>query len=382
MCSSDLMRFHNLCDALIILDEIQAMPCVLWHPLDQMLQRLAERCNTRILAMSATQPGFLSSAKELVRGHESIFSHFRRYRFVLRCKSKMTLDRFVEEVKDRKEIWGKRAMITMNTRKSAREVRNALSPDASFPLYFLTADVVPQERLEVIEKIKTGAPCVVVSTQCVEAGVDIDMDLIVRDFAPLDSLVQIAGRCNRNGKKSRCDVEIVYLENSRGRAFSGMIYDRILLQETEKIVAPYDELGEEEIYPICKRYFRALFEKKNVGEEITRDLAYLKSHVDPHKHLRDNRKQLEFLVIEKDPELKTQLEKAISVENRWERRREARKLSGKISRYTVSVFAPEGFNPETVADPMGNFWLLKPGYYKPYQGIEIDFGEETCTQIF
>jgi CRISPR-associated endonuclease/helicase Cas3 len=89
----------------------------------------------------------------------------------------------------------------------------------------LTADVTPKDRLAAIKEIKDNeGPCLVVSTQVIEAGVDLDMSLVMRDFAPLDSLIQLAGRCNRNARWSRKDAEIYHLINQQGRSFAEMVY--------------------------------------------------------------------------------------------------------------------------------------------------------------
>src|SRR5262249_60551140 len=94
---------------------------------------------------------------------------------------------------------------------------------------FLTADVTPADRLAAVRRIRKPGPCLVVSTQCIEAGVDIDMDLVIRDFGPLDSLIQVAGRCNRNGERERGRVEVVRVrEDDREQEFAGYIYDEVL----------------------------------------------------------------------------------------------------------------------------------------------------------
>ena len=101
----------------------------------------------------------------------------------------MPLSDFTEMVISRfDELKTKRVLITLNTRVSARRVYDDLfkqwqSAD-DCPLYFLSADVTPKDRLAVIEKLKVNKrqPCLVISTQVVEAGVDIDMDLVMRDF--------------------------------------------------------------------------------------------------------------------------------------------------------------------------------------------------------
>ena len=100
-----------------------------------------------------------------------------------------------------------------------------------WPLYFLIVDVTPRDRLRLIASIKEGKPCVVVATQCIEAGVDIDMGIwSFAISAPLDSLIQVAGRCNRHFARKRETVEVVNLVNDRNISFAGMIYDPVLLQ--------------------------------------------------------------------------------------------------------------------------------------------------------
>ena len=75
-------------------------------------------------------------------------------------------------------------------------------------MFFLTTSIVPKHRKERIDKIKDSKKRrIVVSTQMIEAGVDIDMDIVIRDLAPLDSINQSAGRCNREYRGEYCQVK-------------------------------------------------------------------------------------------------------------------------------------------------------------------------------
>jgi CRISPR-associated endonuclease/helicase Cas3 len=225
------MRFHNLCDALIVIDEVQALPCRLWRLLENVLKCLTEIGHTKVLLMSATLPPIIAEAKPLIEDYSSYFEKFNRYNLLFRLQKKIKISDFCDEVLSRRDEWlqkNRRALVTLNTRKSARLVRNKLAEDwpeefSNIPLFFLSADVTPKDRLETIEKIKEGQPCIVVSTQCIEAGVDIDMDFVIRDFAPFDSIVQIAGRCNREWNMSHpATVEVIDLINDQGRRYSEM----------------------------------------------------------------------------------------------------------------------------------------------------------------
>ncbi len=127
---------------------------------------------------------------------------------------------------------------------------------AGVPVEFLTADVTPADRLAAVCRIKKAKTCLVVSTQCIEAGVDIDMDLVIRDFAPLDSLIQVAGRCNRNGERARGTVEVVRLREDEGeREFSSYIYDPVLRKVTGEVLAGRAEVLEEDVFPLAQAVF-------------------------------------------------------------------------------------------------------------------------------
>ena len=220
------MRFHNLCDSLIIMDEVQSVPCHLWQLLNGVFQTLTQTCASKLLLMSATLPPFVANALPLLDNYADYFE-FSRYRFHFKIGAPMEIAAFCDAINDRLPAWldnGERVLYTLNTRRSARMVYDSVKKicddyETPVSVYFISADVTPRDRLSKIDEIKENTPCVVVSTQCIEAGVDIDMSRIIRDFAPFDSLVQIAGRCNREGRRGEhCPVEIVDLaEEKKGK---------------------------------------------------------------------------------------------------------------------------------------------------------------------
>lgn len=367
-----LMRYHNLYDALIVMDEVQTLPCKLWDSVNHLFQTMAQVGNARFLVMSATQPGFLTRATELVANPKKEFANFRRYQLVLKHGNKQPLADFTCSIIDRlSEFEDKCVLITLNTRRSARHVRDALEKECVAPLFFISADVTPKDRLVSIQKIKEGKPCIVVSTQCVEAGVDIDMDLVIRDIAPFDAIVQIAGRCNRNYEKPRCDVEIVSLANENGQEFARMIYDEYSLQETLKVIDKQETIREEEIYELCSSYFNALG-RRDTGKDITENFAYWRKIPSVRELLRGKeREKYEFIVAKEDPGLIDAIAEAHNIEDRWEKRRAIRKLAGRIGRVTISVNAKRGWEPDDFADSCGPFWILRDEYYKSDRGLVL-----------
>ncbi len=386
------MRFHNLCDALIIFDEVQSLPCRLWRPLEKILNSLAEVGNSRILLMSATLPPFISEAVPLLKNYKAYFAEFKRYKVILRLKEPIKIEQFCEEVSERLKEWltnKKRVMITMNTRKSARMVMKILEDSrpagySDIPFYFISADVTPRDRLEKIKRIKKGTPCIVVSTQCVEAGVDIDMDLVIRDFGPLDSIVQIAGRCNREGKlKGRGVIEIVDIVDEDNRRYSDMIYDDVHLNVTRKLLENITktmehgivpEFLEEEVLDYTERYFEELTWSKDTGQIHLERFARWQDDISVRELLRGKEKyQYTFLVLEQDRSLKDAMDAVVRIDDRWQRREAWKKLAGRMAMVAVNIFATAGFHPCQIADEYVNqIYLLREGYYKSEYGLMVE----------
>lgn len=383
-----LMRFHYLLDAVIILDEIQTLPCALWNLVDQALRALTVEGNTRLLMMSATQPALLSGAHEWVGDGQqvaAIFAQFRRYRLRFDY-APQTLATFIDAVCARLDTWinaHQRVLITLNTRASARAVWQAVVAHCGehVPVWLISADLTPRDRLRNIDAVRKGHACIVVSTQTVEAGVDIDMDITVRDFAPLDALVQIAGRCNRHQRLGEYggQVEVVSLVNARGRAYAGMIYDPVLLQATHSVLEGKVQIGEEEVWALGQRYFTLLKQRMNTGEALTTAFARWQDMPSIHTVLRgEHREQVAFLVLD-DAEgegLREALVTAYAIVDRWERRSGLRRLAAALQQRTVTVYARPDLHPEDFAEPIGSFWVLREGWYCTEGGLNLQLDED------
>jgi CRISPR-associated endonuclease/helicase Cas3 len=254
-------------------------------------------------------------------------------------------------------------------------VRDCLENAGFSPLYFISADVTPGDRLEQIEEIRRGEPGYVVSTQCIEAGVDIDMEFVLRDFAPLDSLVQIAGRCNRNGRRPRAEVEVRHLLDERGCAFDRMIYDEIHLEQTLHALEGRMEVMEEEVREVCATYFDGLKAKKNLGKSQLEKFANWEE-LEPIRELLRGKQlqQHEFIVAHLDGGLLGEIRKINPkiIPDRWERRRAWRKLAGRLAAVRVAVYARPEFNPEDYADKIGELYILRPQFYERRKGLCLE----------
>lgn len=377
------MRFHNLCDALIILDEFQSVPCMLWDPLAKMLDQITEMGDSRVLAMSATLPKFFESSERLLSlaDRDQYRRSFKRYEIFLDHRNDQTVGEFCDTLPV--EDWltyKKRVMLVVNTRRTARKIRDYLKgkmadKDRSTVVY-LSTDITSEERQNCIERIQQGQPCIVVSTQCIEAGVDIDMDVIYSDFAPWDSLIQRAGRLNRHWRKAgRCPMYVVSLKDEAGRRDADKIYDAIHLTVTREVaLSAGSSIKEEDLPMLCDGFFRRLQQKKNTGTALTSAFLRWEGDIGVRTVLRGDRsgREVQFLVTDSHPDLVPQIEKALEIENKFDRRRALRDLAPTLAGLTISRYGTECPDPDAISDWVGPFRVLKAGQYEPYKGLIDD----------
>ena len=165
------MRFHQLCDALIVMDEIQTLPCRLWNPLAKGLEQLTDARNTHVLAMSATQPRSGAKTERSSTSPRRFFERLGRYRLGFAISHPAGSTNSSERSPASPNGRSTRSPGVQYPKSAPRRIRDALAEAGAETLHFLSADVTPGERLREIERIKQGRPALVVATQCVEAGV-------------------------------------------------------------------------------------------------------------------------------------------------------------------------------------------------------------------
>jgi len=351
--SKPLMRFHNLFNAIVIFDEIQALPSELWKPFELFFRKLSEVGKSHVVLMSATQPGFFPGVIERVPDHKQYFEG--RKRVNLRVKpEKISLQVFIDNLADVVETYSNKSiMFVLNTRDSSKYVYNKISELKAKglveqrPLYYLSSYVAPCERTNKIIKIKecNNKNPIIVTTQCIEAGVDIDVDFVIRDRGPLDSIFQVCGRCNRHGIKTEGVIEIVTLMNEKGLEFSSMIYDNILLEQTNRSLSQHLEIPEEEFYKIGALYFSLVRQKLNQSMKVVNAYATFSHRIDSKSEklidikelLRDTHHQEQYLISSLDETLPSEIRKVLTIKNRWERRYGMKRLGRRIANCSINI---------------------------------------------
>jgi CRISPR-associated endonuclease/helicase Cas3 len=229
--------------------------------------------------MTATRPLIFeeSDRTELVGEQEELFGGLSRVVLSNRSRQETELDDFLLEVEDQIGAEPDRSVgIVCNTVACARRVYQHLNESCDRPCTYLSSQIVPCDRRERISRLRQGdAAGLLVSTQVIEAGVDISLDVIHRDFAPLDSIIQTAGRCNRNAEAEGEVVMWKLLDSERyRRPFCKMIYDALLLDSTERVLDERDTIPEAQFRELGDAYFEDL-KRRGADAELHYDFAMM-----------------------------------------------------------------------------------------------------------
>ncbi len=258
--TSQSRKIHNIANSVVILDEAQMIPVSLLKPCMEVLRELAESYKNTIVLCSATQPAIsktdefkngLENVREIIEEPIKLYNEFNRVEITSLSKTQeKTSDvEVAQKISEHKQV-----LCVVNTRKHARLLYEQISNKEG--LYHLSALMCPVHRSKVIKKIKqtleNNEQCRVVSTQLIEAGVDIDFPVVFRSAAGIDSIAQSAGRCNREGRLGRSGkVYVFYPEN-----VLPIGHLRQSAEVTETIMRKYTDLLSPDT---IKEYFRHLY---------------------------------------------------------------------------------------------------------------------------
>jgi len=223
--TQSIRRLHNITDAILIFDEIQALPVNCISLFNKTINYLHRECRNTIILCTATQP-YLDRVEhkvfvngEIITNLEEKFKAFKRMEVKPAIKkggmSLSELGEFVKQVKEE----NKSILIVMNTKSMAervyKEIKSSVD-DTNVYFYFLSTNLCPAHRRMIIadmrNKLAEDKHVICVSTQLIEAGVDISFSSVIRHIAGLDSVAQASGRGNRHGEDEVKDTYIVQIE--------------------------------------------------------------------------------------------------------------------------------------------------------------------------
>lgn len=265
----NVRRLHNLANAVLIFDEVQAVPshCLaLFNAATRFLQSI---CRSTIVLCTATQPALdtirihlpLSPQAEIIQQIEEVSQQFKRVQLVDRTQEGSmdaeTLRQFV--LKQMEQVDS--VLVILNTKSAVRKLYMQLCQDSGhFYLFHLSTGMCAAHRKaklkEMIERLNRGERVVCISTQLIEAGVNISFACVVRSLAGMDAIAQAAGRCNRHGKDSLRYVFIVQAEDEQ---LSRLLEIRTGAQVTRRLLHEFKKeptrFGDDLFSPAAMRWY-------------------------------------------------------------------------------------------------------------------------------
>lgn len=279
--TSRCRKLHNICNSIVVLDEAQLLPPEFLQPIMDALKLLSKHYGVTVLLSTATQPALatvnnyldsrkhiqgLDNVREIIADPDALYQELKRVNVEL--PADMNAHETWEDIAPR--IGAHESVLAIvNTRKDARELHQLL-PKGTLHLSALMCGAHRSKVIgDIKQRMKEGTPTRVVSTQLVEAGVDIDFPVVYRALAGLDSIAQAAGRCNREGKLEHGKV-IVFVppkDPPRGMLLKGANACKSVLHDNR--TDPLDRKLFNAYF--TKLYYECDLDKKQIRHDLRMD---------------------------------------------------------------------------------------------------------------
>jgi CRISPR-associated endonuclease/helicase Cas3 len=262
---ADARRFAGLAGSILILDEVQAIPAKFWRLINAALRTLSSQWGTDVLLVTATQPAIFeqTEVKELRPAlAEMLAAAFDRYDLHVQTKQVVSVTALADRVRGVVTDQGQPScLVIVNTIQEALDLYAlvlTLPGVGDNPVFHLSTNLRPKDRKRILQQIAKchGRPHVLIATQVVEAGVDLSFDVVFRALAPLDAIVQAAGRCNRHGTGRRGKVFLIRLEGDTGNMIYGDKAIGAARDVLERAAAQGVPVPEPELQESVGEYFR------------------------------------------------------------------------------------------------------------------------------
>lgn len=271
----DARRMHQLANSVIILDEVQTIPIRIVQMLNAALRFLAHDCGSTIVLCTATQPPLdqlpdnpyrslnIRPEQHIIKDEAALFQQLQRVKVDDKRKlGGLTNDEIVELAESALKMEGS-VLIVVNTRAMAKSLYEEIKAKHLAQTYHLSTNMCPAHRLAVLNQIKVKLeakePVICVSTQLIEAGVDIDFGAVIRSMAGLDSIAQSAGRCNRHGLRER--LGSVWIVNPKEEDLGQLTEIKLGYDTAQRILDETrfhsDRIGLEAIKQYYKYYYES-----------------------------------------------------------------------------------------------------------------------------
>lgn len=370
--SSKCRKLHNIANSVIIFDEAQMLPNDYLKPCIAMIEELINNYGTSVVLCTATQPALTSffqgkiSATELCPRMQEQFAFFKRT--VFEDLGVVTEDSLIKRLQEEQQ-----ALCIVNTKKRAQSIYKELKGEG---VYHLSTSMYPAHRKRVLdeirEKLRSNEKCILISTSLVEAGVDFDFHSVYRELAGVDSMIQAAGRCNREGRRETENSKVFIFRFEEKEAVLGQ---RQQIDAAKSLIADGRDLSDMET---ITKYFEMLY-------HIKRDSLDKKKILDEFKN---KKMKYNFAKVGKEFKLIEQNTKTIFVnceetadEILLELQRKGFTRSGmrRASQYCINVY-DQTFDKmygagmiQPVSEDMKDFYVLTDNSrYTKEMGLELE----------
>lgn len=323
-----LKKFNHYAGSIIILDEVQTLRLDYMPLIGAALHYLAKFLNARIILMTATKPKIFELAEkeilrdegETVRLLELLTSHDKVFALFNRTAIHPKLTDLEGEPEERSQsfmgslfpsLWSseKSCIIVCNTVNRSIFLHDRIKDycdehGLSNPVFYLSTNIAPVERMERIEQIKEalskGVAPILIATQVVEAGVDIDFDLGFRDLGPIDSIIQVAGRINRNDDRTRSGAPLYIVDFAE----CDTIYGKLTATQARKALREAEVIPEKDYLNLITKYFddisgRLSFRKSRAFFASMKTLKY------DHENWKEEHPVSAFRIIEQSSDYRS-----------------------------------------------------------------------------
>ncbi len=408
--ASDLRKFHNMANSVIIFDEAQAVPTKCHHLFNGAVNFLCRLGKTTSVLCTATQPPLnlgnraieLDESPQLVCISDEDNQLFKRTIVTPYSREPMS-HKAIAELALEQIGQGISTLVILNTKHDAKEIFQAIS-ESDCLKEFLSTDLYPVHRLEVINRIKenlkmpNGKPVLCVSTQLVEAGVDLSFGCVIRAMAGLDSIVQAAGRCNRHGELGKPGNVLIVEVEDEGKRIQYLPDIKTSQRQTRRIIDEnrFEDITSEHCMDTYWKYWQ---------NDVKNDLDYpIKTGDTVYALLGDNKPdkmRYESQVGEKYVGLPAAFKKAADhfkvidansigvvvqdgihgeevneLVTKFINARDFKTRSAilkSLQPYTISVFANREFDIQQICSKVDEtFYLLSSDHYDPITGLSME----------
>lgn len=372
--SSKCRKLHNIANSVIVFDEAQMLPVNYIKPCIQAMSELVYNYKCTAVLCTATQPALHSffppqlKIREICPEVEQQYDFFRRT--VFHKAGKLTEEELCLQLKEHKQV-----LCILNSRRRVQRICETLEKEEG--VFQLSTLLYPKHRRKMLKAIKecllTGKDCKLIATSLVEAGVDFDFPAVYRELAGLDSLIQAAGRCNREGKRQReCSQTTVFtLEKSEDCKIPQALKQPIAV--AGQILENYENIASLEA---IEDYFKQLYHFKGEGldsKEIVREFEEgAKSFTFPFattaRRFRLIENETRTILITRDPE-------AQELAGRINRGECSRQLVRDAGQYCINLYENDFHALQAAglleAIPMEFYLLRNPEQYSWEKGLII-----------